>query len=1785
MRSLRLVLVLFATLLFVLPTSAQLAPICDSAGVCGPNPSDTSYPGLLTARPMRQNARGARNPLTPLARSSSSDIVPKVIGSQSYNWAIPIVTLPGRGLPLNLTLYYNSRVWTVDAVNGTVSFNLDRDFPSPGFRLDFGFLELDSTNHQYVLTEADASKHVLTLSTTGIYDSNDGTFIEYNSQTRALIYKNGATVFYEPFPSQATLFRPIKIRDTYGNYISISYVAGSGNDQHIDVVTDTLGRPFQFHYDAVSHQLQEIDQLNTSRTAVLRVWATFTWGNPALNYKFSLSVDGTTTTGNPMPALIGCRYPNNTGYNFTYGDWGIIDRIDSVSAPDTNSVQHIRSYETYNFPDASQALSDAPRYTTKTVSRDGTTNAGSVSAWNFSVLEPSLGNVTQETITDQLGTVTTFNLNGDGTLSSTTLNDSSGKTLKNTTMTWTRVGTSPMVAGVTTADDGGNAGSVSLTYDGNGNITDAKESDFNNALMRETITTYLAPSAHILDRPTTVKVLDGAGVVRSRTDYGYDTTTVTGIAGLVQNDGSNSGKLTQISSYSDPATPAGQNYVQLFYDQGGNVIKQQPNCCPPGGSIQPNAASLTIFNFDPGTQYAYLSSITKGGQYTTTFSFSPDTGLLQWSKDLNGQQTLYQYDNMFRLTSVTSPPSNGQTVQQIISYADDLQSPQVNTTSTVNSAKIVQTFDGLGHLTQQDTIDTSGASSPATVSTTQFQYDAIWRRIKTSNPFAGAEAVLWNTTAYDALDRVTSVTPPSGGGTTFTYAGNTVFVNDPAGKQRKNFFDALGRLTRVDEPGWGDALKAFDAATISGGERSKLITTQVCVQYDLHGHCLDWETDSSTVYDTGTVTLTVSNPNISYNASYSYNYGASDTSSTVAANLAQKVDADPGRIVNASNDPNTSVINFSASTAGVSGNSITVSKSSATTDAGDFGAGTTSFPITTSTPTLTGGEDAVSQANAVLTATRHLTTTYGYDVLNHLISVSQGQIGPINTETLSGQPRTFNYDGMGRLTSFTTPEAGTVNNYYTVNQTSCSGDSNAICQTTDARGITATFTYSDPLNRLTGISYSDGTPPVTFSYDAGGQAAFALGRLTNITEDVAGATNPNARTFTYDSRGRTASVTNTIAGQNYLVQHGYNSADQTTSLIYPSGRIVNFGYDKIGRLISIADSTNTGNPYLTINSSDYNSAGLAKKLTYGNGVISGLNYNDHLQISNVSYATPAAPPATPDILNLAYDFGASNNGQIQTIHYYNSAGVEDTTKSVSYSYDPWFRLLQAQTVNQTSSSSWMLQWSYDRFGNRMTQGGTGNAIVSQPQLTFDAATNHITGFCYDNAGNLTDETACPASGSPHRYTYDASNRLTSVNNGSAVATYTYFGPFRISKSAGTTNTVYVYSSGAPLAEYAPGALPNNPSREYIYGGLGMLASISNGTTTYFHPDHLSNRAETNAAGAISRTLGTFPFGDSWYDSNPVEKWKFTTYERDTAAGETGLDYATARSYESGLARFTSPDPYLGSMDLRNPQSLNRYAYVVNNPVNLMDPTGLDPTGGPYYDSTCTLFDGTQGEVFACGGAGGGQFGGFSFGLLGLGFGGLGGGFGIPLPGCILPGACNVQLPSLAQEINNWLAHMPWNDPCIMSPVNDLCGFTNFAPATQDYDTYNCLPPGVAGPPTAGCLAMQQEGMDSGAMGYQGYLGQRFVGQLVSKFFNYPRKLICTDSPTGAVKEGILGGAGKGVIAGGIEGAKDGAIDGTAAGPEGAAIGALTGAAVGGTAGYFSGSATAMVCNWLHAYGN
>jgi RHS repeat-associated protein len=96
----------------------------------------------------------------------------------------------------------------------------------------------------------------------------------------------------------------------------------------------------------------------------------------------------------------------------------------------------------------------------------------------------------------------------------------------------------------------------------------------------------------------------------------------------------------------------------------------------------------------------------------------------------------------------------------------------------------------------------------------------------------------------------------------------------------------------------------------------------------------------------------------------------------------------------------------------------------------------------------------------------------------------------------------------------------------------------------------------------------------------------------------------------------------------------------------------------------------------------------------------------------------------------------------------------------------------------------------------------------------------------------------------------------------------------------------------------------------------------------------------------------YPYGGEIAHTNTcTQNYKFTSKERDI---ESGLDYFGARHYASTLGRYLSPDPLNASAHVADPQSWNRYAYVLNNPLRYVDPTGMDPGCGTGNDSKCQV---------------------------------------------------------------------------------------------------------------------------------------------------------------------------------------------------------------------------------------
>jgi len=127
-----------------------------------------------------------------------------------------------------------------------------------------------------------------------------------------------------------------------------------------------------------------------------------------------------------------------------------------------------------------------------------------------------------------------------------------------------------------------------------------------------------------------------------------------------------------------------------------------------------------------------------------------------------------------------------------------------------------------------------------------------------------------------------------------------------------------------------------------------------------------------------------------------------------------------------------------------------------------------------------------------------------------------------------------------------------------------------------------------------------------------------------------------------------------------------------------------------------------------------------------------------------------------------------------------------------------------------------------------------------------------------------------------------------------------------------------------------------------------------GNTNYFvHPNALgSNFFLTNYASSTTEKVLFYPWGQRWATAGTLTDERFASMQQRDA--ETGNDPTLFRMYESRLYRWLSPDPVAG--DVFDPQSLNRYAYVLNNPTTLTDPSGAWPPW-THRDLTLLLFGG------------------------------------------------------------------------------------------------------------------------------------------------------------------------------------------------------------------------------------
>ena len=266
-------------------------------------------------------------------------------------------------------------------------------------------------------------------------------------------------------------------------------------------------------------------------------------------------------------------------------------------------------------------------------------------------------------------------------------------------------------------------------------------------------------------------------------------------------------------------------------------------------------------------------------------------------------------------------------------------------------------------------------------------------------------------------------------------------------------------------------------------------------------------------------------------------------------------------------------------------------------------------------------------------------------------------------------------------------------------------------------------------------------------------------------------------------------------------------------------------------------------------------------------------------------------------------------------------------------YDSLDRLTEAEGPYGSGGASASITYSYDELGNLTANSQVGSYTYPtsgsssvRPHAVTTAGSNT---YSYDANGNMT-------AGAGRSFTYNLENKPLTITIGGQTTTFVYDGDNgRVKKVVGSTTTRYI----SQLYE-----CENTNCSRMIFAGPERVATlVPSGGVHYYHPDHLgSSNVITDGTGAKVQSLTYFPYGATRTNSSPVTPavdvpYKYTGQELDAS---TALYNYEARQYEAALGRFVSPDTVVS--DPFNPQDLNRYSYVRNNPFLYNDPSGQEP---------------------------------------------------------------------------------------------------------------------------------------------------------------------------------------------------------------------------------------------------
>lgn len=472
---------------------------------------------------------------------------------------------------------------------------------------------------------------------------------------------------------------------------------------------------------------------------------------------------------------------------------------------------------------------------------------------------------------------------------------------------------------------------------------------------------------------------------------------------------------------------------------------------------------------------------------------------------------------------------------------------------------------------------------------------------------------------------------------------------------------------------------------------------------------------------------------------------------------------------------------------------------------------------------------------------------------------------------------TITYDAIGRQTSITDPDAGTVSYEYDA--------LDRITKQTDARGNVTTNTYN-AAGLLTKTVCGDIT--TTYYYDN-------RDRLSKES------TGNQSVSYTYDNLNRTTKKTYSIDGTNFAYTYTYNTNGQLSSKTFPDGVTENYTY---------------GNGYL--NRIDVNSQRVWERGMYNGTVrqaslgMQPLNITRKYSSKGMLVQQEMVRQAG-SLHKMTYSFDDKTGNMTSRTGMFSSPET--------FSYDNFDRLTK---IAYGSTAATRL--SYDLNGNITNKTGIGS-------YTYDNDDKPHAVRQVQNTDNTIPNTN-------QSITYNAINKVSSITQGGDILTITY-GPTRqrcktvLISGGSTTTTLYAdnyeqRTTNGTTTTYHYVDSPDGIAAIFVKKGDGKA------TPYYVETDHLGSILNLYDEWGDVHYSATY---DAWGVQNITRNNISLTrgYCGHEHWPQFSLIDMNGRFYDPLLGRFLSPDPYVQAPE--NPQNFNRYSYCLNNPLKYTDPTG------------------------------------------------------------------------------------------------------------------------------------------------------------------------------------------------------------------------------------------------------